>query len=133
MFAYLHMAKLEQGKPSPWYKLIDLPKHLQNLEEVLLLIILFSMLQMGPKQITAESQGVNYRALSDLFHISEQRKDAFTYEISVQMMEIYNEQVRDLLASDGNRRYPLSICSEYSFSFALIVHMTNTNVCVLHL
>ncbi|CAN6468561.1 unnamed protein product [Victoria cruziana] len=67
---------------------------------------------MGPKQITAESQGVNYRALSDLFHISEQRKDAFTYEISVQMMEIYNEQVRDLLASDGNRRLEIRNSSQ---------------------
>ncbi|KAF3782758.1 Kinesin-4 [Nymphaea thermarum] len=46
----------------------------------------------GPKQITVESQGVNYRALSDLFHISEQRKDVFVYDISVQMIEIYNEQ-----------------------------------------
>ncbi|XP_031485736.1 kinesin-like protein KIN-14I isoform X2 [Nymphaea colorata] len=67
---------------------------------------------MGPKQITAEGQGVNYRALSDLFHISEQRKDTFTYEISVQMMEIYNEQVRDLLASDGNRRLEIRNSSQ---------------------
>lgn len=29
------------------------------------------------------------------------------YEVGVQMIEIYNEQVRDLLVSDGsNRRYP---------------------------
>lgn len=51
--------------------------------------------------------GVNYRALRDLFLLSEQRKDTISYEISVQMLEIYNEQVKDLLATDGqNKRYP---------------------------
>ncbi|XP_073292430.1 kinesin-like protein KIN-14I [Primulina huaijiensis] len=55
----------------------------------------------GPEELTKESLGVNYRALSDLFFISEQRKDTISYEVSVQMMEIYNEQVRDLLATDG--------------------------------
>ncbi|URE04335.1 CH [Musa troglodytarum] len=61
----------------------------------------------GPKVLTEQSFGVNYRALNDLFHISKERKDTFCYEISVQMIEIYNEQVRDLLASDGpHKRYP---------------------------
>ncbi|XLR67880.1 hypothetical protein HN51_014928 [Arachis hypogaea] len=61
----------------------------------------------GPKEITEKSQGVNYRALSDLFLIADQRKDTFHYDVSVQMIEIYNEQVRDLLVSDGtNKRYP---------------------------
>ncbi|KAL3632745.1 hypothetical protein CASFOL_025729 [Castilleja foliolosa] len=55
----------------------------------------------GPKELTKETLGVNYRALSDLFLISEQRKDMIAYDISVQMMEIYNEQVRDLLTTDG--------------------------------
>jgi kinesin family member C2/C3 len=64
--------------------------------------------QTGPKELTEESQGVNYRALNDLFHMSETRTDTFSYEISVQMIEIYNEQVRDLLAnnSGSNKRYP---------------------------
>ncbi|KAL6576392.1 Kinesin-like protein KIN-14G [Orobanche hederae] len=55
----------------------------------------------GPKELTKETLGVNYWALSDLFLISEQRKDIIAYDISVQMMEIYTEQVRDLLAVDG--------------------------------
>lgn len=64
-------------------------------------------LQSGPEELTKESLGVNYRALSDLFFISEQRKDTISYEVSVQMMEIYNEQVRDLLATNGiNKKYP---------------------------
>nr|VDD03773.1 unnamed protein product [Brassica oleracea] len=51
----------------------------------------------GPRDITEKSQGVNYRALGDLFLLAEQRKDTFRYDIAVQMIEIYNEQVRDLL------------------------------------
>ncbi|CAN6877063.1 unnamed protein product [Brassica oleracea] len=64
----------------------------------------------GPKELTEESLGVNYRALADLFLLSDQRKDTTSYEISVQMLEIYNEQVRDLLATDGQtKRYPFDL------------------------
>ncbi|XP_042062014.1 kinesin-like protein KIN-14I isoform X2 [Salvia splendens] len=58
----------------------------------------------GPRDLTEHSQGVNYRALRDLFMLADQRKDSFLYEVSVQMLEIYNEQVRDLLSSDGSSR-----------------------------
>ncbi|GJN25814.1 hypothetical protein PR202_gb13694 [Eleusine coracana subsp. coracana] len=58
----------------------------------------------GPKILTDEGLGVNYRALNDLFSIQEQRKDTFCYEISVQMIEIYNEQVRDLLQNGGQAK-----------------------------
>ncbi|GMJ11762.1 KINESIN-LIKE PROTEIN IN ARABIDOPSIS THALIANA D, kinesin 4 [Hibiscus trionum] len=57
----------------------------------------------GPKELTEEGLGVNYRALSDLFHLSKERKETISYEISVQMLEIYNEQVKDLLSSDEIR------------------------------
>ncbi|CAN8255770.1 unnamed protein product [Cochlearia groenlandica] len=57
----------------------------------------------GPKELTEESLGVNYRALADLFLLSNERKDTTSYEISVQMLEIYNEQVRDLLSTDEIR------------------------------
>ncbi|KAB2634535.1 kinesin-4-like [Pyrus ussuriensis x Pyrus communis] len=46
----------------------------------------------GPNQATKENWGVNYRALNDLFDISQCRKGSITYEIGVQMVEIYNEQ-----------------------------------------
>ncbi|CAJ2628781.1 unnamed protein product [Trifolium pratense] len=60
----------------------------------------------GPDNITEETVGVNYRALRDLFCLLEQRKDTIHYDISVQMLEIYNEQVRDLLMTDAsNKRY----------------------------
>ncbi|KAK6941041.1 Calponin homology domain [Dillenia turbinata] len=63
----------------------------------------FSFNRTGPKELNEHSQGVNHRALSDLFLLSEQRKDTFRYDVSVQMIEIYNEQVRDLLVADEIR------------------------------
>ncbi|GMP87553.1 hypothetical protein CsSME_00039878 [Camellia sinensis var. sinensis] len=64
----------------------------------------------GPRDLTEQQRGVNYRALSDLFLLAEQRKNTFHYDVSVQMIEIYNEQVRDLLVTDGlNKRYPSMI------------------------
>ncbi|KAJ6388656.1 hypothetical protein OIU77_027084 [Salix suchowensis] len=55
----------------------------------------------GPNISSKEDWGVNYRALNDLFQISQHRKSSISYEVGVQMVEIYNEQVRDLLSSDG--------------------------------
>jgi hypothetical protein len=72
--------------------------------------------------MTEKTHGVNYRALSDLFKLAGQRKGTFIYDIAVQMIEIYNEQVRDLLVSDGlNKRYPY--CKNLSyFSLASFLH-----------
>ncbi|KAM3302647.1 kinesin-like protein KIN-14F [Capsicum chacoense] len=59
----------------------------------------------GPDLTTEETWGVNYRALRDLFSTTKERQDMIEYEVGVQMIEIYNEQVRDLLVIDGaNRR-----------------------------
>ncbi|KRH66897.2 hypothetical protein GLYMA_03G134900v4 [Glycine max] len=49
---------------------------------------------------TSKDMGINYLALNDLFQMSNERKDIISYDIYVQMVEIYNEQVRDLLAED---------------------------------
>ncbi|XP_002437142.2 kinesin-like protein KIN-14M isoform X2 [Sorghum bicolor] len=58
----------------------------------------------GPENATENERGVNYRALNDLFHISHNRGDTIMYEINVQMIEIYNEQIRDLLGSNGSEK-----------------------------
>ncbi|PSS14296.1 Kinesin-like protein [Actinidia chinensis var. chinensis] len=58
----------------------------------------------GPDLTTEETWGVNYRALRDLFQISKTRMNIIEYEVGVQMIEIYNEQVRDLLVIDGSNR-----------------------------
>ncbi|MCO5600395.1 hypothetical protein L7F22_054507 [Adiantum nelumboides] len=58
----------------------------------------------GPNNPSPTDWGVNFRALNDLFLISQNRQDYITYEVGVQMMEIYNEQVRDLLCLDGTNK-----------------------------
>uniref|UniRef100_A0A6V7QQ42 Kinesin motor domain-containing protein n=1 Tax=Ananas comosus var. bracteatus TaxID=296719 RepID=A0A6V7QQ42_ANACO len=77
----------------------------------------------GPNNLTEKEWGVNYRALNDLFHISRNRGDTIMYEVGVQMVEIYNEQVRDLLINDGSqKKYPfvltISIYHPVSQSYA---------------
>ncbi|XP_042048568.1 kinesin-like protein KIN-14I isoform X1 [Salvia splendens] len=84
----------------------------------------------GPRDLTEDSQGVNYRALRDLFMLAEKRKDTFYYEVSVQMIEIYNEQVRDLLNSDGlNRRLEIRNSSQTGLSVpdASLVRVASTS------
>ncbi|XP_052210202.1 kinesin-like protein KIN-14J isoform X2 [Diospyros lotus] len=58
----------------------------------------------GPNIASREDWGVNYRALNDLFNISQSRKNSIAYEVCVQMVEIYNEQVRDLLSSGTSQK-----------------------------
>ena len=48
---------------------------------------------------TENARGVNYRTLEQIFHIISERKKLFKYEICVSVLEVYNEQIRDLLAS----------------------------------
>ncbi|KAF3779917.1 Kinesin-like protein [Nymphaea thermarum] len=54
---------------------------------------------MSGPEFTAEKMGLNYRALSDLFHLSKSRENLVSYTIGIQMVEIYNEKARDLLFS----------------------------------
>ncbi|CAA2966701.1 kinesin KP1 [Olea europaea subsp. europaea] len=58
----------------------------------------------GPSVTSVEDWGVNYRALNDLFNISQSRKSSIAYEVGVQMVEIYNEQVRDLLNNHSSQK-----------------------------
>lgn len=46
-------------------------------------------------------RGINYRALDDLFNIANQRSGEWRYSINVQMLEIYNETLRDLLVDSS--------------------------------
>ncbi|KAK2659962.1 hypothetical protein Ddye_006495 [Dipteronia dyeriana] len=48
---------------------------------------------------TEKNRGVNYRTLEQLFKTAEERKVTFTYNIFVSVLEVYNEQIRDLLAT----------------------------------
>ncbi|XP_075102810.1 kinesin-like protein KIN-14L isoform X2 [Nicotiana tabacum] len=54
----------------------------------------------GPGGGSSNEFGINQLALNDLFLLSDERKDIMNYKIHVQMVEIYNEQIHDLLAND---------------------------------
>ncbi|CAD6269327.1 unnamed protein product [Miscanthus lutarioriparius] len=43
------------------------------------------------------ARGVNYRTLEELFRIINEREGTFQYEITVSVLEVYNEQIHDLL------------------------------------
>ncbi|RID44499.1 hypothetical protein BRARA_I01287, partial [Brassica rapa] len=58
----------------------------------------------GPSITSKEDWGVNYRALNDLFQLTQIRQNTVVYEVGVQMVEIYNEQVRDILSDGGSNR-----------------------------
>ncbi|KAH9295914.1 hypothetical protein KI387_039502, partial [Taxus chinensis] len=48
---------------------------------------------------TKENRGVNYKTLEELFRLSNETKGQFKYDISVSVLEVYNEHIRDLLAA----------------------------------
>jgi hypothetical protein len=49
------------------------------------------------KEGTKENPGVNYRALNELFRVVSERQEDYKVEITVSILEIYNEQIHDLL------------------------------------
>ncbi|XP_009770793.1 kinesin-like protein KIN-14S [Nicotiana sylvestris] len=51
---------------------------------------------------TPENRGVNYRTLEMLFSLSSERSSIMKYELSVSMLEVYNEKIRDLLVENSN-------------------------------
>lgn len=56
--------------------------------------------QEGPP----DNPGVNTRALSELFRISEKKAEEVTVQIEVSILEIYNEQIRDLLIAPAKSK-----------------------------
>ncbi|XP_057495985.1 kinesin-like protein KIN-14R [Actinidia eriantha] len=62
---------------------------------------------------TEQNRGVNYRTLEELFKISKERSETFTYSISVSVLEVYNEQIRDLLqASPSSKKLEIKQATE---------------------
>ncbi|KAK2976066.1 hypothetical protein RJ640_024794 [Escallonia rubra] len=52
---------------------------------------------------TPGNRGVNYRTLEELFRISSTRSSIMRYELSVSMLEVYNEKIRDLLVDNSDQ------------------------------
>jgi kinesin family protein C2/C3 len=58
---------------------------------------------------TPESRGINYCALGTLFDVAAAReRDGWAWEFTVALLEIYNEEIRDMLAEKGADGLPLS-------------------------
>jgi kinesin family member C2/C3 len=65
--------------------------------------------------------GISYLSLNDLFNISTSREDV-KYDIRVQMVEIYNEQVRDLLGEDtSSSKYPYTSYKLFCYLYCIII------------
>ncbi|KAH7280079.1 hypothetical protein KP509_37G051500 [Ceratopteris richardii] len=66
---------------------------------------------------TEQNRGVNYRTLEKLFQLASQRKGQYTYEIFVSVLEVYNEEIRDLLATSpalgqNNKKLEIKQCAD---------------------
>ncbi|KAK6125845.1 hypothetical protein DH2020_040413 [Rehmannia glutinosa] len=61
---------------------------------------------------TETNRGVNYRTLEELFKIANERTETYTYNISVSVLEVYNEQIRDLLAIETSKKLEIKQASE---------------------
>jgi len=51
---------------------------------------------------TANQPGVIYLKMADLFHLIEVRKEEYSYDVLLTFLEIYNEEIRDVLAEPGH-------------------------------
>ncbi|KAL5556600.1 hypothetical protein UlMin_038836 [Ulmus minor] len=76
-----------------------------------------------------QNRGVNYRTLEQLFEIAKERSETFTYDISVSVLEVYNEQIRDLLAtSPASKKLEVKQASEGSHHVPGIVEAKVNNI-----
>ena len=53
---------------------------------------------------TKNHRGLIRRTFSELFEIISDRKGSYSYEMNVSIVEIYNEQIRDLLSKNGKQK-----------------------------
>ena len=72
-------------------------------------------------------RGINYRALDDLFDLVKERKGTHSYAVSVSVLEIYNEQCRDLLAAIGGHKVEILPTKKAGFNVPTAVTRTVTS------
>ncbi|KAE9607044.1 putative minus-end-directed kinesin ATPase [Lupinus albus] len=78
---------------------------------------------------TEKNRGVNYRTLELLFKICKERSETFAYDISVSVFEVYNEQIRDLLATGPtSKRLEIKQASEGSHHVPGVVEAKVDNI-----
>jgi len=70
------------------------------------------------------ARGVNYRTLEELFRIINEREGTFQYEITVSVLEVYNEQIHDLLLTGSQ---PGATTKRFDLTHDLYYCITNIN------
>ncbi|XP_044130057.1 kinesin-like protein KIFC3 [Bufo gargarizans] len=58
---------------------------------------------------TAENPGINQQALQVLYQEMEARRGLWSYSVSLSMVEIYNEVIRDLLSKDPQEKLDIKL------------------------
>ncbi|XP_066355068.1 kinesin-like protein KIN-14E isoform X2 [Miscanthus floridulus] len=58
---------------------------------------------------TKRDRGVNYKSLEELFKIVNEREVTYKYDLSVSILEVYNEQIRDLLATPSSKNLEIKL------------------------
>mmetsp|Transcript_257 Transcript_257/g.438 ORF Transcript_257/g.438 Transcript_257/m.438 type:complete len:826 (+) Transcript_257:218-2695(+) len=78
----------------------------------------------GPSDVpkTDSNKGIQYRVLDDLFQLAHDRREDTEFAMSVQMVEVYNDQLRDLLKTT-----PSSEGEKFRFEDG-VVNSTSTKV-----
>ncbi|GAB5031526.1 kinesin motor family protein [Nannochloropsis oceanica] len=76
-----------------------------------------------------EDRGVNFRALEEVFRLREERKGEMRYTLSLSMLEVYNETIRDLLAGGGRAKGEGREAS-WTFGWGRMVAMNHSIVSV---
>ena len=59
-----------------------------------------------------KDSGIIPRAICHIFQILEQNKDEVEYSVRVSHLELYNEELLDLLSTDSNNPKPLRLFNE---------------------
>jgi kinesin family protein C2/C3 len=57
----------------------------------------------GPKDASEDDLGIYYRSVRQLFQIVDERKELITITVSVNLLEVYNEEIHDLLIPKQDR------------------------------
>jgi len=79
---------------------------------------------------TEEDRGVNFRTLEQVFHMIKEREKLFRYDVSVSVLEVYNEQIKDLLVSDSQPGVAAKRYYEF-LVFSLHFHLMFSTIFIL--
>ncbi|KAI3849682.1 hypothetical protein MKW98_026596 [Papaver atlanticum] len=90
-----------QGRYLSWlFNSSDVPMVVSVLDGYNVCIFAYGQTGTGKTLLKPEhNREVNYRTLEELFNRARERSDTFTYSICVSVLEVYDEQIRDLLAT----------------------------------